>query len=421
MQTTPQDSGAIVIGGGIGGLSFALALHQQGIACRIFEAAPQIKPLGVGLNLLPHAMRDLASLGLEKALTAKGIETGEYCFFTRLGQLVYREPRGREAGYDWPQVSVHRADLHGVLLAAVAERLGPNAIELGRKCVAVDQDDGAAIVHFVDTASGDALPPVRGRVAIACDGVHSVARKTFHPKEAVPRYQGSTQYRGCTVWTPFLTGRSMVYMGTAETGKLIIYPMRDNVDGEGRQLINFVIELQRLKEQERDWNRQSDVDEFIGHFEHANFDWLDIPAVLRAADVILEYPMVDQDPLPFWSAGRITLLGDAAHPMMPRGSNGAAQAIIDAVTLAGLLKSIPDAAAALKEYEARRLKATGDVVLANREIAPDAILRVVEERTGGKPFRHINDVISNDELEQWQERYRQVAGFSKSALAGDRA
>jgi 2-polyprenyl-6-methoxyphenol hydroxylase-like FAD-dependent oxidoreductase len=411
-----KDQHVIIIGGGIGGLTLALALHQAGVPCRVYEAAAELKPLGVGLNLLPHAVRELASLGLQDKLLARGVETQEYCFYTRHGQLIYREPRGRFSDYQWPQISIHRGHLHGELLAAVHARLGADAVVLGHKCVAVGQDAEAAVVRFTDPA-GNPLPAVRGTVAVACDGVHSVARATMHPREAVPRYEGTTQYRGTTRWKPFLTGASMVYLGTYETGKLIMYPILDNIDGEGMQLFNWVIELSRPNDQLlRDWNRRSRVEEFIGHFEDWRFDWLDIPAVLRAADSVYEYPMIDQDPLPFWTQGRITLLGDAAHPMMPRGSNGAAQAIIDATTLAQLLADGGDAQEALKRYEAKRLKATGDVVLANRGIAPDAIIRVVEERTGGKPFDRIEDVISHEDLVQWQERYRQVAGFSSNKL-----
>jgi 2-polyprenyl-6-methoxyphenol hydroxylase-like FAD-dependent oxidoreductase len=413
-----NDRVIIIIGAGIGGLSFALALHQAGVPFRIYEAAAELKPLGVGLNLLPHAIKELTGLGLQAKLLAQGVETGEYCFYTRHGQLIYREPRGRAAGYDWPQISIHRGDLHGTLADAAKERLGAGAVVLGHKCVGLEQDASGVTARFVDP-QGVALPPVRGAVAVACDGVHSAARQQFHPAEAVPRYEGTTQYRGTTRWKPFLTGASMAYLGTYETGKLIIYPIRNDIDAEGRQLINWVIEVSRPNDRLlRDWNRKSRVEEFIGSFEHCTFDWLDIPAVLRAADAVYEYPMVDQDPLPFWTADRITLLGDAAHPMMPRGSNGAAQAIIDATTLAGLLAGGPDWQAALKAYEAKRLQATANVVLANRGIAPDAIIRVVEERTGGRPFARIEDVISREELVQWQERYRKVAGFAADDLKG---
>ena len=413
-MTTKKD--VIVVGAGIGGLAFALALHQAGVPFRIYESAPELKPLGVGLNLLPHAIKALTDLGLQPQLLARGVETREYCFYTRHGQHVYSEPRGRHAGYDWPQISIHRGDLHAVLLEAVRDRCGADVVRLGHRCVGVEQDTEGATVAFVD-ADGAPLPEQRGAVAVACDGVHSVFRQKYHPREAVPRYEGTTQYRGTTRWKPFLSGASMAYLGTYETGKLIIYPIRNDIDDEGRQLINWVIELSKPDDQLlRDWNRKSRVEDFISNFEDWRFDWLDVPAVLRAADSIYEYPMVDQDPLPFWTAGRTTLLGDAAHPMMPRGSNGAAQAIIDAVTLAPMLAAYKDWPAVLQEYEAIRLKATGDVVLANRQIAPDAVLRVVHERTGGQPFANIDDVISRDELVAWQERYRKVTGFAVDDL-----
>ena len=411
-----EASEVIIIGGGIGGLTLALTLHRASIKCRVYESSAEIKPLGVGLNLLPHALHALGELGLEAALLTKGIETREYCFYTRHGQLVYREPRGRFAGYTAPQVSIHRADLHGTLLDAVTERLGPDAICLNHRCVDLEQNEDGVTVHFVNVR-GEAQSRVHGPIAIACDGVHSVARAKYHPDEARPRYEGTTQYRGVTRWKPFLTGASMIYMGTFETGKLIMYPVRNDIDNDGNQLFNWVIEVSRPNDQLlRDWNRKSEVSEFISSFEDASFDWLDITAVLRAADAVYEYPMVDQDPLSSWTSGRVTLLGDAAHPMMPRGSNGAAQAILDAKTLAGILASGGNQRDALRAYEAKRLKATSDVVLANRGIAPDAILRVIEERTAGKPFRHIDDVISQEELQQWQDRYRQVAGFASKDL-----
>lgn len=415
-NSTQPDKEVVIIGAGIGGLTFALALHRVGIPCRIYESVSEIRPLGVGLNLLPHAMKELAGLGLEEELLAKGRETREYSFFTSHGQLVHREPRGKFAGYAWPQVSIHRGDLQMTLLDAVHERLGKNAIHLGQRCTGVEQDESGVTVHLTDSATGQLLPPTRAQTVVACDGVHSAIRKQFHPAEAKPRYQGSTQWRGVTRAKPFMSGASMAYVGTYRTGKLITYPIRDNIDGQGTQLINWVIEYAKPEEDERDWNRKGQLEDFIHLFEDCHFDWLDVPEMLRAADAVYEYPMVDQDPLEYWTVGRVTLLGDAAHPMMPRGSNGAAQAIIDATALAALLASEDDPRNALQHYEQKRLKATGDVVLANREIAPDAILLVVDERSGGKPFERIEDIISQDELREWQERYKRVAGFDADTL-----
>jgi 2-polyprenyl-6-methoxyphenol hydroxylase-like FAD-dependent oxidoreductase len=409
------DGDIIIIGAGIGGLTLALCLHDAGIPCRVYEAAAEVLPLGVGLNLLPHAMGQLHRLGLEGQLLASGIETQEYRYFTRGGQLVQVEPRGRLAGHVRPQVSIHRADLHLALLDAVGARLGPDAVRLNHRCVGLEQDARGVTVTFTDV-EGQACPPARGAAAIACDGVHSTARAKYHP-EAQLRYQGTTQYRGTTRWPPFLSGATMVYLGTTAFGKLVMYPVRNDIDPEGRQLINWVIEVARPADQLlRDWNRRSEVSEFIGAFEHARFPWLDVAAVLRAAEAVYEYPMVDQDPLASWTVGRVTLLGDAAHPMMPRGSNGSAQAILDAAALTEQLLR-HDTVEALKAYEAQRLKATSDVVLANRSMAPDAILEVVEERTGGRPFADIAEVIGAEELQGWQERYQRIAGFAKPPQA----
>ena len=401
----------VIIGAGVGGLTLALSLHQAGIACRVYEAVSEVKALGVGINLLPHGMRELTDLGLQERLAAAAVTTREVLFCNRFGQTVLREPRGRYAGYEWPQLSIHRGDLQRVLLDAVRERLGPGAVVLGRKCVAVEQDAVGASARFEDGSV------VRGAAVIGCDGFHSAVRRALHPGEGAPAYQGINMWRGVTRMKPFLTGASMVIGGWLEVGKMVIYPIRDDIDGQGTQLVNWVAEIQSPRNVQPDWNLKGRLEDFYPVFESWKFDWLDVPALLRNADMILEYPMMDRDPLAFWTAGRVTLLGDAAHPMYPRGSNGGGQAILDARALTGCLKRDKDAGAALKAYEEMRLEAAYKVVLMNRKDPPDAVLREVHRRTGDKPFGRVEDVISNAELVEILETYKRVAGFDRESLA----
>jgi 2-polyprenyl-6-methoxyphenol hydroxylase-like FAD-dependent oxidoreductase len=399
-----------IVGAGIGGLTLALALHQAGIACRVYEAAPSWKPLGVGINLLPHAMRELAELGVGAALERVAVPTQEVVFCNRFGQFIRREPRGRAAGYAWPQLSIHRADLHEALLAAVHERLGLSAVVLGAKCTGFAHDESGVTLAFEGGASA------RAQAAIGCDGIHSALRKLLHPHEGPLSYQGINMWRGVTRAKPYLTGASMVIGGWLEVGKLVVYPIRDAIDAEGRQLVNWVAEVQSPRNVMQDWNLGGRLEDFLPAFESWTFAWLDCASLLRAADLVLEYPMVDREPLPFWTRGRVTLLGDAAHPMYPRGSNGAGQAILDARTLAGCLKRERDVPAALKAYETARLAPAYEVVLANRSSGPDALLREVHRRTGDRPFARIDDVISEAEMRALADNYQRIAGFERETL-----
>ncbi|MBI1943923.1 MAG: flavin-dependent oxidoreductase [Betaproteobacteria bacterium] len=401
----------LIIGGGIGGLTLALSLHQAGIGCRVFEAAPEIKPLGVGINLLPHGMRELTELGLAERLARVAVETQELRFYNRFGQLIYREPRGRFAGYDWPQLSIHRADLHEVLLQSVLERSGKDAFLTGHRCVSFEEKQDHVNVTF------EGGETVQGSCVIGCDGIHSAVRKRLFPGEGPPAYQGIDMWRGVTRARPFLSGASMAVAGWLEVGKLVVYPIRDAIDAEGRQLVNWVAEIQSPRKVMQDWSLGGRLEDFYPAFSSWRFDWLDCAALIRQADMILEYPMVDRDPLPWWTRGRVTLLGDAAHPMYPRGSNGAGQAILDARALAGALLRNRSVETALKEYETIRLQAANDLVLMNRSNPPDAILREVWQRSGDRPFARIEDLISGAELAALSEGYKRVAGFERDALA----
>ncbi|MDE2006656.1 MAG: FAD-dependent monooxygenase, partial [Rhodospirillales bacterium] len=294
-------------------------------------------------------------------------------------------------------------------LRAARARLGPDAVLTGWQCLAAESDAAGVTLRFRDRA------PVRGGVAIACDGIHSVLRKQVHPTEGAPRYSGYNMWRGVTVRPRILTGASMIRAGWLKTGKMVIYPIRDDVDGEGRQLVNWVAEIETPRHLERDWNRDGRLEDFLPAFADWHFDWLDVPALIRGAERVLEFPMVDQDPLARWGFGRVTLLGDAAHPMVPRGSNGAGQAILDARALCDCLLRHGATEAALAEYEALRRPPTTEVVLTNRRNPPDAILREVFERTGDRPFARIADVISEDELRALSEGYKAVAGLRRGA------
>ena len=404
----------LIIGAGIGGLTLGLMLHRAGIFCRIFEAASELKPVGVGINILPHASRELVELGLEDALAKVAVITREISFFNRFGQFIYSEPTGRYAGYDVPQFSIHRGDLQMALLDAFIARAGADRVVTGWRCTGVDPDAGVA--HFESSASGKPLEPQHGSVVVSCEGIHSVLRQQCYPDEGPPKYSGINMWRGVTRWKPIMTGASMMRIGWHRPAKLLLYPIRDAIDAEGRQLVNWVVDIETPEYQKNDWNRPGRLEDFIGVLADWQFDWLDVPQFIGGADMVLEYPMVDQDPLERWSFERLTLLGDAAHPMYPRGANGAAQAILDARSLADALRDNPDPVAALKVYEAERLPATRDVVLANRRAPPDAILQEVFRRSGDKPFKSIDDVISREELAALSESYKRIAGYDMQRL-----
>jgi 2-polyprenyl-6-methoxyphenol hydroxylase-like FAD-dependent oxidoreductase len=401
----------VIIGGGIGGLTMALALHASGAArrIRVYEAAAEMKALGVGINLGPHAMKELSALGLEEALVATSCQPQDYAFFTRHGQLVYREPWGKAAGHQWPHISLLRPDLQRVLLGAVRERIGTDNFSTGHRCVGVEQNGDRVTARFVGP-DGTPLPAAEGDVLIACDGIHSAVRTQFYPDEGPFKFRGFNLWRGTAVHKPFLTGSSIARIG-ARHSTLIIYPLRNNYDGQGNLLVNWVAEIEGDVAVPVDWNKPGQLADFFPTYQDWVFDWMDVPALMKSARQILSYPMVDRDPLPRWSFGRITLLGDAAHPMYPQGGNGGAQSILDAATLARLLKSEPDPVSALKSYEDVRLPVTSKIVVQNRTAPPNVIVDTVEQRTGGKRFDRLEDVITQDEMKAMFESYQRVAGY----------
>jgi 5-methylphenazine-1-carboxylate 1-monooxygenase len=409
-----------IVGGGICGLTLALNLHARGLSCRVYEAAPELKELGVGITLLPHGMREFTALGLGDELLAAGIENAESCCFNRFGQLIYKEPRGKRAGYPFPEVGIHRGRLHLALYRAVQDRIGRDCVATNHLCTGVEQDERGARLHFRETTSGRVLPSVGADIVIACDGVNSVIRKQLVGDSLV--FTGINTWRGVTKHKPILTGRSYLRIGSILTGKIVIYPIANDIDRNGNQLINWMAEIKRDTAASNDWNKKGDLADFFPLYESWNFHWLDVAQMIRDADQILEYPMVDKDPIERWTFGRVTLAGDAAHPMYPRGSNGAAQAAIDARTLADLLKSNSDPRAALTAYEQARSPVAAKVVRTNREHPPDFINIRVEELVGDRPFDNLDRYISQEELRALSESYKRIAGFSladvKAASSG---
>ncbi len=398
---------AVVIGGGIGGLTTALSMHAAGIEVEVYEAVNTLKPLGVGINLLPHAVRELTELGLGERIADLGIATQELLYVNKFGQEIWREPRGLGAGYRWPQYSVHRGRLQMLLLEAVIERVGEGRIHLGKKALQFISDADHAIAKFADAT-------VTADLIVAADGIHSAARAQHYPNEGPPKWNKRILWRGVTEGPSYLGGRTMVMAGH-QNQKFVCYPIGT---AGGRLLINWIAELSFAEGhlwRREDWNRPADLADFLPAFESWRFPWLDVPATIRSAERVFEYPMVDRDPLPQWTFGRLTLLGDAAHPMFPIGSNGASQAIIDARVLAYELATCSSIDEALIRYEAARRPATAKIVLANRGNGPEQVMQIAEERAPDG-FEHIGTVISRTELEEIAARYKAMAGFDKDTL-----
>jgi len=414
--TTESAHDVVIVGAGISGLTTALALHRGGCRVRVYESVRTLRALGVGINLLPHSVRELIDLGLQAALEDKAILTGSLRYHAKDGRTIWSEPRGLDAGYPCPQYSIHRGELQMILLEAVRDRLGAGSVVTGHRFVAADQDEAGVTARFADPDTGAVLDTVRADCLVGADGIMSTVRAGFYPDEGNPVYAGQVLWRGVTVSEPFADGRTMVMIGNDER-KAVIYPI-GRVD-ESRQLINWIAELaipRELPANKGDWNRVGNKADFLDHFQDWRFDWLDVPDLFERAEVCWEFPMVDRDPVARWSFGRITLLGDAAHAMRPNGSNGASQGVLDAVALERALAANGNVTKAFTDYEAERLEPTRALTLTNRATGPEIVLRLVEERCPDG-FDDIHDHFSEAELREIADSYKRIAGFSRDQVA----
>ena len=406
----------LVVGGGIAGISTALSLNQIGVDVRLFESAPEFKALGVGINLQPNAVRELMDMGFGRDLEATGVSSSTLSYYNRHGQLIHTEARGRSAGYRWPQYSVHRGELTSLLWRAAVARLGLDNILVGHHLTSFAQDANSVTASFIDRRTDQIVAIEQGDVLVGADGIHSSVRKALYPTEGPPRYSGIRIWRAAMEMDGFLDGSTKIVVGSSKQW-FIAYPIGRAAGAEHRLLVNWLATQKAPGNlpPRADWNKEVRKDEFDHLFANWNFPWLDIPRMIADSPAVYEFPQCDRDPIPQWSFGRVTLVGDAAHPMQPIGAQAGSQAILDARVFARAIHAESSVTSALMKYETERLPAMNAVVLANREYGAERILDIVEDRAPNG-FHRIEDIIAPEDIIKITESYRQKAGFDLSGL-----
>ena len=416
IDKTQHDRQIIIAGGGIGGLVMALTLHQIGIPCMVYETAQDMRPLGVGINLQPNAVRELCDLGIDAtALDTIGIQSSEWALLGLNGTEIYSEPRGQKAGYKWPQYAVHRGQFHMLLYKKVLERLGGDAVKLGHRVIGYDANNDNSVTARIETADGTIISQ-KASLLIGADGIHSRIRAQMHPTQPPIHWGGTIMWRGTTRMRPLRTGSSFLGLGTRKN-RVIIYPI-SQMDADGLAATNWIAEVAVDPAhgwEKSGWFRPVEIDSFVHHFSAFQFDWLDVPAMIQNADAAYENPMIDRDPLKCWIDNRVALIGDAAHPMYPTGSNGASQAIIDTRIFAKMLLQYGISTDALKAYDDALCAPIAKVVLRNRNDGPFGLLTLIEERCGGI-FDDIDDVMSEAERTAFMAQYKAAAGFAMETV-----
>jgi 2-polyprenyl-6-methoxyphenol hydroxylase-like FAD-dependent oxidoreductase len=411
------DDVVIIAGGGIGGLTTALTLHQIGVRCIIFEAVREMRPLGVGINLQPNAVRELYDLGVtEDDLERVGLPAREWALVGLSGNDIYSEPRGLLAGYNWPQYAVHRGHFYMLRYKKVVERIGPKAVRLGSRVTGYRRNfDGSvsALIEGVDGSTSE----TRGTLLIGADGIHSAVRAQMHPAQPPIHWGGAVMWRGTTWAKPIRTGSSFVGLGTHRQ-RMVFYPISHPNPQTGLAMINWIAEVTMDNTEgwkQHGWFRQVNVDDFVHHFQDWIWDWLDVPALIRQADTAFENPMIDRDPVPSWRDGPVILVGDAAHAMYPTGSNGGSQAIVDARVLGAAMTEFGVTEEALAAYDNKLCGPISQLILRNRGAGPFGLLNIVDERCGGT-FDNIDDVIPPEERAEFMAGYKAAAGFALERL-----
>ena len=407
----------LIAGGGIGGLALALTLHQIGVPFRVFESAKTLRPLGVGINVQPNAIRELFDLGIgTDVLDGIGVPAREWALVGRNGQEIYAEPRGLDAGYKWPQYALHRGEFQMLLAKTLQDRAGSDAICLGHKVVGYTQNADGGVTARIQQADGT-VTTEDGALLIGADGIHSAVRAQMHPDQPPIHWGGAIMWRGTTLAKPVRTGSSFIGLGS-HRHRMVIYPISPPDPETGLARVNWIAEVTYDDPEARKnvgWFRQVGIEDFEHHFADWSYDWLDVPTLLRGAAESYENPMIDRDPVDTWVDGAVALMGDAAHAMYPTGSNGASQAIIDARTLGTCFLEHQVTPAALQAYDAQLCEPVSKLILRNRGAGPFGLLNMVNDRCGGV-FDDINDVIPVQERAEFMAGYKAAAGFAIDTL-----